>query len=173
MFRRKILLPFSGSENNKGRNQRESKWRRYVPPKLGLTFNGLHAVISQNLYFLLFFVKYIQYRIMYGIKVCNLKASVCTISSFEDRTMPKQPQIGQPVEKDFSPVVRIPSNSNQLICSHWKHFNNILSRVRVTLDGVFDWRLDLLTTYTHTTRDCTLQAIVRHRLVSSVYYSLC
>jgi hypothetical protein len=35
-----------------------------------------------------------------------------------------------------------------------------------------DWRFDLLTTYTLTTRDYSLQLTVTHRLVSSVYYGL-
>jgi hypothetical protein len=48
----------------------------------------------------------------------------------------------------------------------------ILLRVWVTFDGVLDWILDLLPTYTLTTRDYTLQIIITHRLVSLVYYSL-
>jgi hypothetical protein len=36
----------------------------------------------------------------------------------------------------------------------------------------FDWWLDLLTTYTLTTRDYTLQITDTNRSVSSVYYIL-
>jgi hypothetical protein len=32
------------------------RWRRYVPPKCRLTFNGLHGVISQKIVGLLFFI---------------------------------------------------------------------------------------------------------------------
>jgi hypothetical protein len=48
----------------------------------------------------------------------------------------------------------------------------VLSRIRVTLDGVLDWILDLLTTYTLTSCGYTLQITIAHRLVSSAYYSL-
>jgi hypothetical protein len=35
-----------------------------------------------------------------------------------------------------------------------------------------EWWIDLMTNYTLTTRDYTLQITDTHRLVSSVYYSL-
>jgi hypothetical protein len=43
---------------------------------------------------------------------------------------------------------------------------NILSRDRVTTDGVFDWRSDLLHAYT--TRDYTSQITITHKAVFSV-----
>jgi hypothetical protein len=42
---------------------------------------------------------------------------------------------------------------------------NILSRDRVTVDGVLDWRLDLLTTLTH---DSWLQLIIEKLLISTL-----
>jgi hypothetical protein len=148
--------PTSGSKNKRARNQRESRWRRYVPPKRGLTFYGLHGVMSQKIELFIF--------CCYSLSICNIEKClewkfsilmrVCIVSSLEERT-PKRPQIGQLLEKDFCPVVKNPLNSYQLICIHWKHFSNILSHVRMTVDAVLDWRLDLLSTYTLTTLECT------------------
>jgi hypothetical protein len=66
-FRRNISPPSSGSNNKPSKKAAESmwqaepllallawsifrprRWRRHVPPKSRLTFNGLHSVISQD-----------------------------------------------------------------------------------------------------------------------------
>jgi hypothetical protein len=44
-------LHLQGRRISQARNQRESRWQaeRHVPPKLRLTFNELHDIISQNI----------------------------------------------------------------------------------------------------------------------------
>jgi hypothetical protein len=51
-FGRICRLHPQGRRINQARNQHEAcskqRWRRHVPPKRRLTFNGLHRVTSQN-----------------------------------------------------------------------------------------------------------------------------
>jgi hypothetical protein len=60
---------------------------------------------------------------------------------------------------------------NKMNCTvvQWFIILTILSRVRVTLDGVLDWRLDLLTTLTH---DSWQHLIIARSLISTFYKSL-
>jgi hypothetical protein len=65
--------------------------------------------------------------------------------------------------------VQFITQSNRSINPFRSHFWHQVSRVRVSLDGVLDWILDLLTTLTH---NSYLHLIIAPSLISTLYKSL-